>query len=104
MECAWPRRYLIVRAVVKLGGTGTLMRCHCLGVFERAAIVEICSNAGRAESVIADWGGNVGVTGAALQHAPGVGLSHWAIGQNTSAPAVRKSGPSRSSAMAATSI
>jgi hypothetical protein len=33
-------RDLVVRAVVELGRAGTLMRCHGLGVFKRAAIVK----------------------------------------------------------------
>jgi len=79
-------RYLVVRAVVELGGAGTLVRGHHLGVFKGPAVIEVCGDAGGAEGVIADRRGNAGVRCAALKHAPCVGLAHRAIGKNSGAP------------------
>ena len=77
---------MVVRAVVELGGAGALMSGHRLGVFQRAAIVEIGGDAGGAEGVITDRRRNIRIARAALQHAPGVGLRHRAISQNAGAP------------------
>jgi len=59
---------------------------HGLSVFERAAIVEIGGDPRCAKGVIADRRGNAGGPRTTLQHAPGVGLRHRAIGQNAGAP------------------
>jgi hypothetical protein len=53
---------------------------HRLGVFKGATIVEKGRNAGGAKSVIADRRRNASRQRAALQHPPGVGLRHRAIG------------------------
>src|SRR5271154_2178149 len=65
-------RDLVVGAIVKLGGAGTLVSGHGLGVFERAAIIEVGGYSGRAEGVITHRRRNTGAPRAALQHAPGV--------------------------------
>jgi hypothetical protein len=47
-------RDLIAGAVVELGGARAFMRGHSLGVFERAAGLEIGGDAGRAEHMAAE--------------------------------------------------
>jgi len=52
------------------------VRRHRLRVFERAVVVEIGGDAGRPERMTADFGVEVGVPGAAADHAPGVDAVH----------------------------
>jgi hypothetical protein len=65
------------------------MRCHFLGMLERAAIGEIGGNAGRAKRVAADCLGNAGRGGASPYHAPSVGLAHRLVGKNFAVVAAR---------------
>jgi hypothetical protein len=79
-------RDLIVRAVVELGGAGTLVRSHRLCVFERATAVQVGCDPGCPESMVANLCWDADVCRAALNHAPGVGLGHAAPGESLGAP------------------
>jgi hypothetical protein len=61
-------RNLVIGTIVELGGAGTLVGGHGLGVFERAAVVEIGRYARRTKSMITDRRRNTRVTRAPLQH------------------------------------
>jgi hypothetical protein len=54
---------------------------HLRGAFERAAVLEISGNAGRAERVVANARNNVGGFGAPLDHRVGVRLGQWTAGE-----------------------
>ena len=46
-------RNLIPGPIIEFRGTGRLMRCYLLSVFERAAILQIGRNSGRAKGMTA---------------------------------------------------
>jgi UDP-3-O-acyl-N-acetylglucosamine deacetylase len=56
---------LVVAAVVELGGARAFVRGHLLGMLEQAAVLQIDRDAGRAERVAAELGGDAGRRGAA---------------------------------------
>jgi hypothetical protein len=53
---AFVKRDLVVGAVVELGGAGALVLGHGLGVFKRAAVVEIRRDTRGAKGVVAHSG------------------------------------------------
>src|SRR5262249_44461267 len=70
------QRDLIVTAVVKGGGGGTLVISHLLRAFKPAAIARVFGNACSAEGVAADFGFDAGSGGTAADHAVDIGLAH----------------------------
>jgi hypothetical protein len=62
-------------AVIALGRARALLRRHLLRVLQGAAIVELGSDAGCAERVVADRRQDAGDHGAPADHAPGIGLA-----------------------------
>ena len=97
-------RNLVLGAVVQLGGTRRLMRRNLLGVFERAAVLHVSRNPGRAKCVTA---GGVGQGGCLRSPLIMAKTSSRAIGFWVSLfpfRIARKSGPFLSGAMPAESI
>lgn len=89
MTCVWLNQYpfdfielnLIVPPVIEASGAGALMVRHLLCDFQLAAVPQVFSDAGRTESVTADFGFDAGVIGATADHSVYVGLAHGAVGQ-----------------------
>jgi len=54
---------------------------HLLGFFERAAVLQIRRDAGRAEAMIAELGGDVGGSSAPADHRVGVRLGQGCAGE-----------------------
>jgi len=73
-------RDLIAGAVVELGRARALVRRHDLGVFERAADLEIRGDAGCTEYVAAELDPETGFGRAPADHAIGVDTVHRLIG------------------------
>ena len=67
---------LVPRAIIELGRAWAFMRGHGLGVFERAARVEISRDAGRPEDVATKLAFETGLGGAAADHFIGVNTVH----------------------------
>jgi hypothetical protein len=74
-------RHLLGPPVVKLRRARAGVVRHLRGFFERAAVLQISGDAGRAESMIADARGDTGGTGAPLDHRIGVRLGQGSAGQ-----------------------
>jgi hypothetical protein len=77
-------RDLVAGAVVGLGGAWAFMRRHGLGVFQRAAHLEVGGDAGRAEHVATELDLEAGFGGAPADHAVGVNAVHRFVGQRAS--------------------
>jgi hypothetical protein len=73
---------LVTGAIVKLGGPGAFMGSHRLGVFERAAGLEISGDPGRAEHVAAKLAFQSGFGRAAADHLVCVDAVHRPVGKD----------------------
>ena len=81
--------------VIELGRARALVRGHFLRVFECAAVRKIGGDPSGAESVISDRGLDARSFGPTADHAPGVRLSHFLIGEGIAVvPAGRAEQPS----------
>src|SRR5215472_6766545 len=66
-------RDAILAPVVELRGSRRRMCRHLPGLLQRAAVLEVGGDAGAAERVVADFGGDAGGLGAPAHHSPSVG-------------------------------
>jgi hypothetical protein len=80
------------------------MCSYLLRVLERAAVLKISRNAGRAKSMAAGGVGEAGSFGPALDHVKDVTAYHCIVGQLVALLKVRNSGPFLSSPMPAAAI
>jgi hypothetical protein len=81
--------HLVAAAVVKLRRARRGMVRHGSGLFERPAVLEISGHAGRAEAVIANFGGDTGGDRASPDHGIGIGLGQGGQGELARASANR---------------
>src|SRR5215469_6911571 len=70
------QRDLILGAIIELGGAGRLMRGDLLGMFERAAILQVCGNPGRAKSMATGGIGQGSSLGPPLDHIKHIAARH----------------------------
>ena len=55
---------MVLAPIVELGGAGGGMRRHLTGLLQRAAVLQVGGDAGAAEGVVADFGGDADRLGA----------------------------------------
>ena len=67
---------LLLQAVVELGGPGGLVAGDARGDLEVAAVSQVLGYSGAAEAVSADFAGEAGAGGAALDHLQRGGSGH----------------------------
>jgi hypothetical protein len=75
-------RDFVTGPIVELGGARAFVRGHGLGVFERAASLEVGSDAGCAEHVAAELDLEAGLGRAPADHAIGVDTVHRLVRQH----------------------
>ena len=74
-------RHLLLTAVVELGGARIGVAGHVLGHLDRAAVLQEDGDAGRPPAVVTDRRRDPRLAGAALEHAPRIGLGHAVLGE-----------------------
>ena len=74
-------RNFIFSPIVEFRGTGRLMRCDLLSVFERAAVLKIGRNPSRPKSMATGGVGEPGSFGPSLDHVKHVTAYHRIVGE-----------------------